>query len=312
MSETQTNVIQFKYKPKGWANVLGNKRIVGCLSQKTIHDVENYAFLGPEGVGKGVCAELLGKTLFGGRYKEWNMSLEGTKDTVRDEIMKYCKSGSIEGMERKLAIFQEADNISFQAQQALREPMEKFKKKIVFIITANYEGKILPPILSRCCPMRFALIPTDEIDKFTRNIITKEKIKAEEDQILEVIHQAKGRARNVCSLIAGWTSGGVLHIENRRPLLERLNGVFKFLATRDLDGGLDLIQQLLTETSDRTIVGELTNLIREHTKMPAEFKSKALIITCETFANIVQGVDPHTALFSMVSRLLLNFPKKSD
>jgi len=307
--EQKTQVLSFKYAPKrgNWDDILGNDEKIRVLRAKTIHDMDNYAFLGYEGVGKSLCAKMIGDTIFNGNYIVLNMSLEGNMETVKTKILKYCNTSGIEGG-RKLAIFEEADNISFKAQQALREPMEKFKKTVVFIITANYAGKILPAILSRCCPMQFSLVPDVHVEKFARKIIEGEKIKATDEQIKEIVRLAGGKMRNVATMIAGWTANKTLMIESRKPVIDQLKNLFSFVRKRDIDGALNLMDSILRLTNDRVIVTELTSLIRKNDKMPSDYKMKAMVITCEAYSNIVNGVDTETSLFNMLSKMILNFP----
>ena len=52
-------------------------------------------------------------------------------------------------------MFDEADGLTSQAQDAMRGIMEKYADKVLFILTANYGDKIRPAIKSRCTTYTF-------------------------------------------------------------------------------------------------------------------------------------------------------------
>ncbi len=315
----KANVIQNKYQARSLEpeEFFGNPEIRDCLNAKTIDDIGNLAFLGPPGVGKSLAANLLGRKLFkvilpDGKavynIKEWDMSQEGRIETVRTDIMRYCSTPPIAGT-RKLAIFTEADNISFAAQQSLRRPMEIYKDRIVFIITANYKGRLIQPILSRCCPMEFSIIPDKDVRKFVDKVIDGEGLKSKkngdfEEQLQGLVRESRGDLRSAASLLEGWTSGKKLFYKSRYSLKEKIISIFSDLCDGQLNSALDTINQTLSNTQDRTIVQELAEIIRD-SKMPDGIKARCLIACAEADRDLVEGVYTYTTMYALTSKLLV-------
>jgi replication factor C small subunit len=278
----------------------------------------NLALLGPSGVGKSLAADLLGKKLFKVKMpdgkviyniKEWDMSQSGNIDTVRTDIMRYCSNQAVGGG-RKLAIFTEADNITFAAQQSLRRPMEIYKDRIVFIITANYKGRIIQPIISRCCPMEFSIIPDEDVRKFVDKVINGEGIESTQDddkfehQIQGLVKEARGDLRAAASLLEGWVSNKKLFYKSRAGLKEKIVTIFGDLCAGQLNAALDTINETLTTTQDRTIVQELAETIRD-SKMPENLKARCLISCAEADRDLVEGVYTYTAMYALTSKLMV-------
>jgi len=314
----KATVMQQKYEATSFSpdEFLGNHEIRDCLNSKTLADIGNLALLGPPGVGKSLAAKILGRKLFkvtlaNGKVaynvKEWDMSQEGHIDTVRTEIMRYCSTPAMIG-ERKLAIFTEADNISFAAQQSLRRPMEIYKDRVVFIVTANYKGRLIQPILSRCCPMEFSIIPDEDMNVFVKKIIKGEKIDATDDQIIGLVREARGDLRSAASLLEGWTSNQKLFYKSRAALKEQIIGIFSNLCEGELNVALDTINKLLATTQDRTIVQELAEIIRD-SKMPQNIKARCLISCAEADSDLVGGVYTYTAMYSLTAKLMVAVSK---
>jgi replication factor C small subunit len=81
----------------------------------------------------------------------------------------------------KILILDEADNMTGDAQQALRRTMERFTETCRFILIANYSGKIIEPIQSRCAPFRFTYLPRKEHDEYLMRIVKAESVKIGKD-----------------------------------------------------------------------------------------------------------------------------------
>lgn len=85
-----------------------------------------------------------------------NASLDNGIDTVRNQIIQFSSSISFSG-NRKLIILDEADQLSLNAQTALRGTMEQFSNNVSFALTCNTVQKIIEPIRSRCANIEFSI-----------------------------------------------------------------------------------------------------------------------------------------------------------
>ena len=110
--------------------------------------IPNVIFAGGPGVGKTTVAKAMINELDADVYLV-NASLHGNIDTLRNEIMQFASSVSINGG-RKYVLLDEADNTTVAFQQGLRAFIEEFSSVTGFILTCNYKSRLIEPLQSRC------------------------------------------------------------------------------------------------------------------------------------------------------------------
>ena len=118
-------------------------------------EIPNLILAGGPGVGKTTIAKAMCDEL-GCSFMVINGSLDGNKDTLRNEIKDFASSMSLRGG-RKYVILDEADGLSHNMQPALRSFMEEFSSNCGFILTCNMPHKIIQPLHSRCSLVEFNL-----------------------------------------------------------------------------------------------------------------------------------------------------------
>lgn len=118
-------------------------------------EIPNLILAGGPGVGKTTVAKAMCDEL-GCSFMVINGSLDGNKDTLRNEIKDFASSMSLRGG-RKYVILDEADGLSHNMQPALRSFMEEFSSNCGFILTCNMPHKIIQPLHSRCSLVEFNL-----------------------------------------------------------------------------------------------------------------------------------------------------------
>jgi DNA polymerase III gamma/tau subunit len=139
---------------------------------------------------------------------------------------------------------------------------------------------------------------------YALRILTGERIEWDENRVSSLVQAANGQLRDIATLIQLWTTGNKLVYEGVGNVKPRIVELFKLLNAQDLNKSLGLVDELMRETSDREIVRELALRIRD-SKMPDSVKEKAIVTMLETDAALVQGVDTHTALWSMIVKLMI-------
>jgi len=118
-------------------------------------EIPNMMFSGTAGTGKTTVARAICEELELD-YIVINGSEEGNIDTLRGKIKQFASSVSLSGS-YKVVILDEADYLNPQSTQpALRGFIEEFSKNCRFIMTCNFENKIIEPLHSRCTKIAFS------------------------------------------------------------------------------------------------------------------------------------------------------------
>jgi len=139
------------------------------VEQKTVPDM---LLVGKPGVGKTTVAKALLEEL-DTDYLVVPATLKGNVDTLRNEIFSFASSVSFKGG-KKYVILDEADYLTHATQPNLRNFMDMFQKNCGFILTANYQNKIIEPIQSRCPPIEFK-IRKDDAPKLAKAFFNRVK-----------------------------------------------------------------------------------------------------------------------------------------
>jgi len=86
-----------------------------------------------------------------------------------------------------VVVINEADNLTRDAQSALRRTMEKYSPNIRLILVANSSTKILAPIRSRCLLVRVAAPTNDDVVAALRGVVQAENLGKVGSGVLEKI-----------------------------------------------------------------------------------------------------------------------------
>ena len=112
-------------------------------------EIPNLLFVGNAGIGKTSLAKIICNNILECQYLYINASDENGIDTIRTKVTNFARTKSYDG-KIKCIILDETDGLSMDAQRALRNTMEEYSGMTRFILTANYNHKIIEPLQSRC------------------------------------------------------------------------------------------------------------------------------------------------------------------
>jgi replication factor C small subunit len=195
-----------KYRPKKLDEVIGQKEIVQKLKEyaKSMN-MPHMLFAGPAGTGKTTCAIALARELYGDDYKHNIMELNASDargiDVVRGQIKDFARSSPITGVPFKIIFLDEADALTPEAQQALRRTMETYSTNVRFILSANWSGKIIEPIQSRCGVFRFKPLTKEEVKEALARIAEHESLKISDKAMDALIDVAEGDMRKAINIL---------------------------------------------------------------------------------------------------------------
>ncbi|HEX9240176.1 MAG TPA: AAA family ATPase, partial [Candidatus Bathyarchaeia archaeon] len=120
-----------KYRPKTLDEIVDQEEIVSRLKEFVKRGAMPHClFAGPPGTGKTTAALCLAHDLFGERFQdvflELNASDERGIDIVRTTVKEFARMASLSQVPFKILVLDEADNMTNDAQAALRRTMEKY------------------------------------------------------------------------------------------------------------------------------------------------------------------------------------------
>src|ERR671923_1714239 len=209
-----------KYRPTTLKEIINQQDIVIGLSNfsREPDEIPHLLFSGPAGVGKTTTALCLAKELLGEHWRrdtlELNASDERGIKMVRERVKEFAavmKLPTDKDTKRmfRIIILDEADEMTSEAQTALRRIIEDSSRTTRFIIICNYLSQIIEPIQSRCVVFRFTRLPKQEVIDHLQTICEKEKVKYEEKAIAQIFDATGGDLRhsiNIMQAAAGMGS----------------------------------------------------------------------------------------------------------
>jgi replication factor C small subunit len=204
-----------KYRPKKISEVVNQKDIKGSLSAllKNQEEMPHLLFSGSAGVGKTTMALCISQEILGDKWKDYTLELNASDERginmVRERVKKFSRFAGLDTeIPFKIIILDEADEMTSDAQTALRRIIEDTAKFCRFILIANNISKIINPIQSRCAVFKFSQIEEKEITTHLKSVLKKEKGKADEKGLKEIAEYAEGDLRHAINLLQTAASSG--------------------------------------------------------------------------------------------------------
>lgn len=306
-----------KYRPKTLDEIVNQEEIVERLKRFVKEkSMPHCLFAGPPGTGKTTAAIALAMDLFGEDYHknflELNASDERGIDVIRTTVKEFARTVSMGDVPFKILVLDEADNMTADAQQALRRTMEMYTSTCRFILACNYYTKIIEPIQSRCALFRFMPLKPEDVKARIKYICNMEGVDLTEDGMEALIYIGNGDLRKIINTLQAAAAlskkvdeasvlkvaGRVSPRELREALEKTLNGDFFNARNKIMNlmfeyglSGLDIIKQLHREVITLDIDEKL--------------KLRIIEILGETEYRILEGGTDDIQLNTMIAKIAL-------
>ncbi len=306
-----------KYRPKTLDEVVDQEEVISSLkSLLKTRAIPHMLFVGPPGVGKTATAHALARDLYGqqyitqGLFVEINASDERGIATIREKVKTFARSVPFSEVGFRILLLDESDQLTPDAQHALRRIMEQFSGTCRFIFAANYSNRIIEPIQSRVALFRFKPLSKDKVISYLSKIAEMENIKITNKALEEIFEFSEGDLRKCINALQAASAYGETITEkivykvfgqvnrgNVRKMIE-------LALANKFEESLGVLREILyiEGTSSNDLINALFKEIMK-LNLPDEKKLKLIDFLGEIDYRISEGATPEIQLMAFLTKL---------
>ncbi|MGA8539184.1 MAG: DNA polymerase III subunit gamma/tau [Terriglobales bacterium] len=276
-------VLARKYRPQRFSDVIGQEHVTrtlqNAISQERI--AHGYIFSGHRGIGKTTVARILAMALNCRSTNETTGKPVAEPCGVCDSCVEIRAGNAVDVIEIdaatnrgideirelregaryrpardrfKIYILDEAHQITDAAFNALLKTLEEPPGHVIFMMATTQPEDIPQTIRSRCQHFSFRAVKFEDIMGQLRDIVTKEKIPADDDALALLAEAGDGSLRDALSILdqAIASSSDHLTLDSVRSLIgsapaAALETVMQAVAESSSDKILVLVDELIGE-----------------------------------------------------------------
>ncbi len=288
-----------KYRPKDCSEIVGQEQVIHHLiSFARSGSVPHLLLCGPHGTGKSASVECFAKTLYGDDW-EANTSIFNAAElfslgktyleaderfahifrkdqsliTNVKQIIRWYASMRPLNAEFKVMVFEDAQALTFEAQQALRRIMERYSATCRFVLVTTNQSAIIPAIASRCLPLYYLPIDTGLIRSCLETILEQEQPEhpVQPDDLDLIAHAAQGDLRKAILYLQVMAESGQDPTEIAGSETETVtSSAFLALQEGNYDAARKIVESMMIDygLSGREVVSELRKAAKREYNHP--------------------------------------------
>jgi len=312
-----------KYRPQTLDDLVDQKESVDGLKAllKTPGTMPHLLLSGPPGTGKSTVALCIARQLMGESFRrlvlELNASDERGIGVVRERIKGFSQiiQATPSGVQFGLVILDECDEMTRDAQTALRRIMETSSRTCRFILICNYQSGIIEPIQSRCSVFRFRYLEEKDAVGYMNRICKGEGVTAEPGAIAQIFQSSGGDLRsaiNYLQVAAVSAKGGKLDVNTVNKVVpvaenELIREMLRLAFHGDFLKSRDAMYELMGKhgLSGREIVRTANRELGRLHDMSDEKRLDAVRALGECDFRLTQGANEDIQISAMLAQLSL-------
>ena len=272
-------VLYQKWRPRKFADVVGQDHITLTLKNSLIRDkyAHAYLFTGPRGTGKTSTARILAKALNTERDSEGeplldteiSLDIDSGKflDLIEIDAASNRRIDDIRSLlenvqfmpskgKYKVYIIDEVHMLTNEAFNALLKTLEEPPPQVIMILATTEIQKLPETIVSRCQRYDFRNVSDADIVSRLRHISDSETISCDDDLLWFIAQNSSGSLRDACNLLEQLSVAfDDLSIENARSLFGIMDEnisleIFNNILKNDQENLIVLLQDLRVKGVD--------------------------------------------------------------
>lgn len=312
-----------KYRPRILSEVADQRETIEGIKAllRTPSTIPHLLFAGPPGTGKSTVALCIARQLMGDNFRrlllELNASDERGIGVVRERIKGFSQiiQTAPSGVQFGLVILDECDEMTKDAQTALRRIMETSSRTCRFILICNYQSGIIEPIQSRCSIFRFRQLEENEAVGYLTRICKAENIDAETKVVERIFELSQGdlrRAINYLQVVATSSRGRKLNLSALSNIIpeaenELIREMVKLALSGEFMKAREIMYGLMGKhgVSGREIIRGANREVGRIPELSGERQMEVMRTLGEYDFRLTQGANEDIQLSAMLAQLSL-------
>jgi replication factor C subunit 2/4 len=301
-----------KYRPNNFNDIMIDPFFKNKLNNLIkLNNIPNIIITGPSGTGKTSTIYCIAKYIFKNDPENLLLELNASDnrgiEIINNSIIHFCKK-KVDN--KKVIIFDEADNITNKAQNILINLMDKYNHNTIFCFTCNDFSKLIESIQSRCMILHYKYLSKEYIKQKIEYICNKENITYDNSGINALIFISQGDMRfAINNLEAVYNSYDILTEDNvyklcYQPHPKAIITIIQSCVLKNFNLAVKNFNNLKEQGYCNTDISQTMINILKIIDINENIRINYIKIISDIYLNIIDGIDTNIQMYCCIARLI--------